>query len=204
MYVWERLCELIDEKYNVEKEECNVKFDIELLKNSVEDIKKIMLLEPNLIVPELHNAFVKYGIDFYIMKSFPGAPVQGYIRKNSRNRLSLFMTIRGRYADIFWFSLFHKIAQIINGDAKNHFIDYDNIPSDIEKAANDLAENFLFSKKSYTKFINAKKIDLESIMKLATENNVKPYICIGRLMKEKYIKYNQYSQYREKYKLCED
>ena len=114
------------------------------------------------------------------------------------------MTIRGSYADIFWFSLFHEIAHIINGDAKNRFIDYDKMPDELEKNANDYASKILISEKSFTDFINKKKFDLPSIIELARENNVQPYICIGRLMKEKYINWGQFNNYRIRYKLIED
>ncbi|MBE6131097.1 MAG: ImmA/IrrE family metallo-endopeptidase [Erysipelotrichaceae bacterium] len=205
MYAWERLCELIDENNDdFEKEQCNNNFDIEFLKSSIEDIKKIMFLEPNQIIQKLREIFLKCGISFYLMKNFTGAPVQGYIRKNTRDGLSLYMTIRGSYADIFWFSLFHEIGHIINGDVKNNFIDYNTMPDEIEKRANEYAANCLISKKSYVEFIKTSNFDLESIIELANKNNVKPYICIGRLMKENYIKWNQYSSYRERYELIEN
>lgn len=202
LYAWERLCELIDE--HNENIDDSVEFNIDLLKSSIVDIKKIMLQDADLIIPELRKAFSKCGISFYLMKNFLGAPVQGYIRKNKRNGLSLYMTIRGSYADNFWFSLFHKIAHILNGDAKNNFIDYNHMPDEIENRANECAANFLISKESYAKFIKAQKFDLNSIINLANENNIKPYICLGRLMKEKYIQWNKYSQYRERYMLIEN
>lgn len=205
MYAWERLCELIDEnKDDSEKEDYNNNFDLELLKSSIEDIKKIMFLEPNEIISKLRTIFAKCGISFYMMKNFTGAPVQGYIRKNTRDGLSLYMTIRGSYADIFWFSLFHEIGHIINGDVKNNFIDYNSMPEEIERRANEYAANSLISKKSYTEFLKNNNFDLTSIIELAKNNNVKPYICIGRLMKENYIKWNQYSNFRERYELIEN
>lgn len=35
----------------------------------------------------------------------------------------LCMTLRQKFADIFWFTLFHEIAHILNGDTKHAFID---------------------------------------------------------------------------------
>lgn len=200
LYAWERLCELIDE--NNEQSE-DIVFNMGLLKKSISDIKNIMFLDTDYIIPELHKVFAKCGISFYLMKSFSGAPVQGYIRKNSRNGLSLYMTIRGSYADIFWFSLFHEIAHIINGDIKNIYIDYNDTQDTIENRANECAANFLISKESYAKFVLENKYDLNSIFSLAKENNVKPYICLGRLMKDNHISWSKYNQYRERYKLLE-
>lgn len=194
LYAWEKLCELLDEK-----NENNNEFNLKLLKESIKDIKNVMFLESDKVISELSRIFTRCGINFYLMKYFSGAPVQGYIRKNKKNGYSLFMTIRGNYADIFWFSLFHEISHIINGDATHTFIDYDEINDSSELLANECASNYLISKESYDKFIKNGNFDYNSILELSKENNVKPYICLGRLMKEQYISWSKYSKYRERY-----
>ena len=55
-------------------------------------------------------------IDFSVMKNFRGAPVQGYIFRRSDGVYQMVLTIRGAFADIFWFSLFHELGHIVNGD----------------------------------------------------------------------------------------
>ena len=200
LYAWEHLCELIDESSEHSED---IVFNIDLLKKSISDIKNIMFLDTDYIIPELRKVFAKCGISFYLMKCFSGAPVQGYIRKNNRNGLSLYMTIRGGYADIFWFSLFHEIAHIINGDIKNIYIDFSDTQDTKENFANECAANFLISKESYSKFVLENKYDLNSIFSLAKENNVKPYICLGRLMNDHHLSWSKYNKYRERYKLLE-
>ena len=50
------------------------------------------------------------------MKNFKGAPVQGYIAKAKDESIRMAITIRGAYAGIFWFSLFHEIGHLYNDD----------------------------------------------------------------------------------------
>lgn len=44
---------------------------------------------------------------------------------------------------------------------------------------------------------------IESITRFAASQNVMPYIVIGRLQKEKYLRYDQYSRYKLRYKWAE-
>ncbi|MBQ8293498.1 MAG: HigA family addiction module antidote protein [Bacilli bacterium] len=196
LFAWERLCELIDaDNPN------DIEFDVEMLKKVLPEIKKIMFEDIKSIVPKLRDVFSKCGINFYLAKSYVGAPVQGYIRRNNHKGLSLYMTIRGSYADIFWFTLFHEIAHILNGDIKKCFIDYNETTDEVEKRANKCAAEYLIPSDKYQEFINKQDFSLNSIFNFSKENNIKPYICIGRLMKENYVSWSSYSQYREKYNL---
>ena len=74
---------------------------------------------------ELRSIFAKYGIDFSIVKNFRGAPVQGYVAPKSDGSYQMVVTIRNAYADIFWFSIFHELGHIVNGDInkKTNFVD---------------------------------------------------------------------------------
>ena len=114
------------------------------------------------------------------------------------------LTIRGAFADIFWFSLFHEIGHIVNGDiGKNlKFLDYGN-DQDKELAADLFASNMLLSPESYERFIQRKDFSIEAICRYAESQNVMPYIVIERLQKEKYLDYKMYSKYKLRYKWSE-
>jgi HTH-type transcriptional regulator / antitoxin HigA len=196
MFAWEKYCELIDNKDDTYRE-----LNIDKLRDSIPSIKSIMFHETKDIIKDLTDVFANCGIRFYLMKNYKGAPVQGYIRHNNFGGISLYMTVRGKYADIFWFSLFHEIAHIINGDAKNSFIDYDEMPEVVENKANKTASNYIISDKSYDDFVLKRDFTIDSIRRLANENNVQIFMCLGRLMKDKYIEWNKYSAYRTRYQL---
>ena len=60
--------------------------------------------------------FAENGIDFCVIDSFRGAPVHGYISGMRNGSYQLLLTILGNYADVFWFSLFHELGHIVNGN----------------------------------------------------------------------------------------
>ena len=134
LYVWLRICELIAEKSNMVNE-----YSEEKLKANINNIKKCMFLE--------------CGITFQVVKNFKGAPVQGFIKKID-NRIILSMTIRRAFADEFWFTLFHEIGHLLNGDiVSTQFIDYADSKSDMEDKADKFASNTLINEGDYNQFI---------------------------------------------------
>ena len=49
-------------------------------------------------------------------------------------------------------------------------------------------------------FVEENNFTIESIKRFAASQNVMPYIVIGRLQKEKHLRYDQYSSYKLRYK----
>ena len=101
-----------------------------------------------------------------LVHNFAGAPVQGYIQKR-KDKVSLCMTIRQSFSDIFWFTLFHEIGHLLNDDFNTQYIDYSFIESEVEKKADLFARNTLIDDNDYQKFINDGKFDISTISKFA-------------------------------------
>lgn len=196
---WMRLCQIAGEKREIQST-----FNIECLDELIDELKNAMTQQDVDIQEELRSIFARYGIDFSIVKNFNGAPVQGYVEPKSDGVYQMVVTIRNAYADIFWFSIFHELGHIVNGDIgkKANFIDDG---SDIEKesAADRFASNKLISETDYQIFVAGKNYEIESIKSFAASQNVMPYIVIGRLQKEKKLDYRQFSNYKLRYKWAE-
>lgn len=198
LFAWKRLCEL-----KSQMKEVSNSFDAEKLKRKIPDIKKSMFLPASKIENHLTELFSDCGITFNIVRHFKGAPVQGLIYKSNDGHVNLCMTIRGSFADIFWFTLFHEIAHILNEDFRDKAIDYDFARDDTEKQADLFASNVLINSQDYQDFLKAKDFSIERIIDFAKSQHVKPYIVIGRLQKEKILDYKIYSSYKDRYSWAE-
>ena len=194
---WLRLCQISGEKSHLDRQ-----FRAENMNNLISEIKQIMLDQNNNLLDQLTKTMQKYGIDFSIAQNFRGAPVHGYISRKSSGAFQMVLTIRGAFADIFWFSLFHEIGHIANGDVTktSKFIDVVNQADEKELAADTFARDVLLDPESYEQFIGASDFSIDAICKYAAEQDVMPYIVIGRLQKEKYLAYSNYSAYKLRYK----
>lgn len=193
---WIRLCQIEGDKRTVEAQ-----YDSSKVDNLIAEIKKIMLDSKANIQVDLRNVMKKYGIDFSVVKNFRGAPVQGYLSQKNDGTYQMALTIRGSYADIFWFSLFHEIGHLVNGDVGKNakFLD-DGSDDTKERNADTFASNKLIDQNDYAMFVEENNFTIESIKRFAASQNVMPYIVIGRLQKEKHLRYDQYSSYKLRYK----
>ena len=193
---WLRLCQIMGDNRTIE-----VQYDISRIDNLIFEIKKIMLDTKSNIQEALRNVMKNYGIDFSVVKNFRGAPVQGYLSQKNDGTCQMVLTIRGAYADIFWFSLFHELGHLVNGDiGKNSkFID-NGSDEDKERKADLFASNKLINPKDYSLFIEQNNFTIDAIERFAASQNIMPYVVIGRLQKESYLRYDQYSSYKLRYK----
>lgn len=193
LFAWQRICELRTEQIKINQE-----LDVEKLKNKVYEIKNIMNNSQN-FQKDLEELFAECGIAFCVIRNFTGAPVQGFIKQTENKKIILCVTIRGAFADIFWFTIFHEIAHIINGDIKQKFIDFTAIDSEIEEKADNVASNMIIDKKDYNDFTSKGDFSVTSIIDFSKKQNIPPYMLIGRLQKEKYIPYTKLNKYKLKY-----
>ena len=191
LFAWQRMCELLTNSIEVADE-----VDVEKLRNKIPEIKSAMFLRANQIQKKLTDLFAECGIAFRIVPNFTGAPVQGFIKKKDAGPIILCMTIRQKFADIFWFTLFHEIAHILNGDTKNIFVDFSSVSGEMETKANKLAGEMLINSKAYELFKKEKRYaTVQGLADFAESQKVKEYIVLGRLMKEDVIPWNARPKY---------
>lgn len=202
MGAWLRLCQII-----IEQDSKTVaRFDVKNVGQMISELKSIMTNQQSDLQNDLRNVMARYGIKFSVVHNFRGAPVHGYISQNKNGEYQMVLTIRGSFADIFWFSLFHEIGHIVNGDVSkvSGFIDVLNdADANREKAADKFASDALLDPESYSRFVENGDYTINAIIKYAGSQNVAPYIVIGRLQREGRVRYNWYSQYKQRYKWAE-
>lgn len=191
MYAWQYLCEKKVEG------QTNNKLDIEKLKQNLNKLKNVMHEDEKKHMSLIKDILNESGILFTVEKQVEHAPINGLTVKTKKGQVMIALTIRGRYIDIFWFTLFHEIAHVIYQDYLNNSTNINN-ESKVENRANEFAANILINNNRYKEFIENNDFSMVSIREFAKENKILPTIIIGRLMKEEYISWKK-SYLREKY-----
>jgi HTH-type transcriptional regulator/antitoxin HigA len=106
------------------------------------------------------------------------------------------MTVRGKYADIFWFTLFHEIHHILSGHMNGS--DEINI-EEKEKLADIYARDTLIPFSEFARFLESNCFSNECIIEFAKQINISPSIIVGRLQKDNIIPFNHMNDLRTKY-----
>ncbi|MGN1394564.1 MAG: ImmA/IrrE family metallo-endopeptidase [Succinivibrionaceae bacterium] len=200
LFAWQTICEKETDNIQVASE-----LNISLLKEKLMDIKNLMFDKIGKGCEALQSIFASCGIAFKVVRNFKGAPVQGFIKQTTKGKLILCLTIRRARADTFWFTLFHEIAHVINGDYKKVFVDFDAVSNENELKADKWARDFLIPKDKYSDFVKShKSISWESIENFAKEINVQPFIVLGRLQKDQILDWSNFASKVAMYKWIEN
>ena len=191
LFAWQRMCELLTKNIQIADE-----MNISKLREKIPKIKQVMFMRGNQIQRKLTDIFAECGIAFRIVPNFKGAPVQGFIKKLDDGSMILCMTLRQKFADIFWFTLFHEISHILNGDTKSIFVDFDSVSGETEAKADHMAGEFLIDSKAYKAFVQSGKYKTSyGIEQFAESQKVRDYIVLGRLMKDELIPWKARTRY---------
>ncbi len=139
--------------------------------------------------PKIQKVFKEAGVIFVILPNLSGSKTNG-ATKRIGNNIMLMVNDRRLNADSFWFTLFHEIGHIINGD---YGISFEDETGEIEDLADRFAENRLIPPEEYSVFISEKKFDVVAIKKFASQINRDPGIVLGRLLNDKYVRFDDWS-----------
>lgn len=149
--------------------------------------------------PLIREAFAKAGVIFVILPNISGSKINGATKKVGNN-IMLMVNDRRLNSDTFWFTLFHEIGHIMNGD---YGISFDAESGEQEEIADKYAENMLIPCELYRKFIEENRFDVQSISIFAKKIDRDPGIVLGRLLNDGKVAYNDWTltSLRHKYRV---
>lgn len=190
LFAWQRLCEIQTEMADIA-----VRFDSKKLSDKIPEIKQQMFeIDSLTMIKNLKAIFSECGVAFDVVQHFRGAPVQGFIKETVNGRVILCVTIRGKNADRFWFSLFHEVGHLLNGDLSVRFVDFNTVKSEMEDNADSFARDALINPDHYKKFLAAGSYyDLAYIKRFAKFEGVPHWIVIGRLHSDEWLDWNYFA-----------
>ncbi|MDD3416831.1 MAG: HigA family addiction module antitoxin [Lachnospiraceae bacterium] len=138
--------------------------------------------------PEVQKAFLAAGVVLVVLPNLKNSGINGATKKVN-GKILLMVSDRRHFADTFWFSLFHEIGHVINGD---YGITFKDNKSEVEDEADVYAQTKLIPQERYQKFLKETAIFNEAVIrKFAGEINRDPGIVLGRLQNDGKISYTQ-------------
>lgn len=156
-------------KYNKKKFEKAVLFALTQTKNHTS------------FFPEIKKAFGEAGVALIALPNLKNSGING-ATKRVDGKIMLMVNDRRHYADTFWFTMFHEIGHIMNGDLGVSF------HNEAEDEADHHAQTKLIPQEQYEEFIQQHRyFDESTICQFAKEIDRDPGIVLGRLLRDKLV-----------------
>ena len=167
--------------------------NLERLTETLPQIRKMTTMDPNEFCPKLLSTLADCGLAIVFLPHIGGSFLHGATFCD-KNRIVIGLTVRGKDADKFWFSLFHEIGHILLG----HLTQVDTSEED-ELNADEFAKEQLIPSKPFEQFTARNSFGKADIISFATQIEIAPGIVVGRLQKEGYIEFSWHNDLKTKY-----
>lgn len=175
---------------------CTKPIDLKKLNDILPLIRKMTLQEPQEFCEKLQKTMADCGIALVFLPHIGGSFLHGATFLEG-NKIVMGLTVRGKDADRFWFSLFHEIWHVLDG----HISKSSGTDEADERAADEFAKNILISQNEFDAFVKKGRFDGGAICNFSAKIGIAPGIVVGRLQKENYIPYNRYNDLKVKYEI---
>lgn len=143
----------------------------------------------------VNNLLNNAGVGLIFLKQFSNTKLSGAVRWVNKNPI-IQLSFYNKWADIFWFNLYHEIGHILLHGKKDKFLEFDdkniikdNIENEAEIEANKFAQDKLIHPTLYKNFIAQQDFSKPAITKFASSINIHPGIIAGRLCFDKHTKW---------------
>ncbi|MCF0106427.1 MAG: helix-turn-helix domain-containing protein [Holdemanella sp.] len=170
--------------------------DINILRKRISEIREMTIENPDEFIEKLKSILSKCGIALVFLPHIGGSYLHGATFYDGK-KIVIGITLRGKVADKFWFSLFHEIGHIVLGHIENG----NGTSEQDEKDADAFAQDILIHPEDYNSFINNNSFSEESIIEFSHNIGIAPGILVGRLQKDAYIPYNAYNDLKINYSM---
>ncbi|KKR46474.1 MAG: Plasmid maintenance system antidote protein, XRE family [Parcubacteria group bacterium GW2011_GWB1_40_14] len=168
------------------------KFNAEKLKNSLEELRALTLYPPQIFQQKLEDILAGCGVALVLTPNLKNAPVNGVSRWLTPNKALIQLTIRHKYNDIFWFSLFHEIGHILLHEKKDFNVDFkeNGVKEEREVAVDKFATDTLIPPNLYqgiSAVVRGGDFSYGPIKAFAKSVGIHPAVVIGRLQHDKIL-----------------
>ena len=175
--------------------ECDT-YSKETLLSKIPDIRKLTLEEkPEKFFPKLTLLLQQCGVALVVIPHFKKTHTTGATFWVRKDKAVIMMSLRGSWADIFWFSLFHELGHILLHDKRHTFLENGVSSPDWEKQekeADDFSQKTLIPTKEFEKFRQDCSFSSSSIKSFSKSIGVAPGIVTGRLHHERLLSYTSH------------
>lgn len=176
-----------------------VQYDENKLKNVLSEIRSMTRKLDDNFFNNIQKILASAGVGLVAVQHLKGTKASGATRWVGDTPL-IQVSIYGRDADKFWFTLFHEIGHVLLHGKKEQFISF---TSGGEKTSNELqadefAANLLIPDDSYKNFVMNQDFSEARIKEFANQEGVDAGIVVGRLKNNRWLPFGSFQHLHKK------
>ena len=184
---------------NIGSEEQVEVFDKKRLSAAIPEIRSMTVKHPKEFYPRLKELLASCGVALVLLPNLKNCGVNGAVKWLGRDKVILALNDRRKYADTFWFALFHELGHVLQQRIKILLIseqnkadlEMDSLLQKLETEADAYSRDILIPRAEYDAFLERTdgNFNVNVITEFAEKINILPGIIIGRLQQEKQLSY---------------
>ena len=195
---WLRLAELKAAKVDCEP------FSGSRFREALETIRNLTTFSASEFAPRMRDECAASGVALVFVPEFNGGGINGAARWLAPEKAMIALNIRGRYADICWFTFFHEGGHVLKHGKRQVFIDTgkEKEKDEQEDEANRFASDLLIPPEEVGTL--SQLTTSAQIRRFANKIGVHPGIVVGQLSHRRMIQYGWFNDLREKLQWIEE
>ena len=183
-------------------------YDEKRFRDALASIRGMTELPPEKSRSEMTALCAEAGVAFCVVQELPRIGANGVARWLTDHKALIQMSIRNKWADIFWFSFFHEADHLLEHRTQRRLVidglGLDPDTAEMEGEADRFARDFLIAPEDWADFCDEGDFAPGNIREFAQSVGIAPGIVVGRLQHEKLIGWNQLNPLRQRYQWVSD
>ena len=178
------------------------RFSAPRLRAALTDLRALTRRTPEEFEPRLRPLLAEAGVALALVPHLPGTGAHGATRWLRPDRALVQMSIRYRWDDIFWFSLFHELGHVLLHGRGAVFIESEDgdREDEPERDADRFASDHLIPPSAYEAFRPRPDYRTQAaVVEFAREQGIAPSIVVGRLQHEGHLPHSHLNNLRSRF-----
>lgn len=177
------------------------RWDKEKLENAVPHLRELTNIpDPSDFIPPLVEILASCGVALTVIQSPKGCSASGATYWLNEDKALLMLSVRYLSDDHFWFTFFHELGHLIlHSDHSLILESNDDTDSEIEREANQFAEDVLVPKEFKAELSTLNSKDLRKILKFSKKVGVSKGIIVGQMQHKSIVPRNHLNKLKQRY-----
>jgi len=179
-------------------------FSRDIVVQTIPALRRLTRESPAVFCPRMTTLLAGCGVALVFVRHLPKTGAHGATQWIGRKAI-VQVSVRYRWADIFWFSLFHELGHLLLHQHKGVFVNPSSgEKGDREQEADGFASDALIPQASYRRFVASRSVfHADQVQAFAREVEVHPSIVVGRLQHDGLLPHSHLNEIRPRFDIVD-